>query len=61
MGKPVSSKSTGRRATMELLPPQPDISEPSLHFVDGAIRILLNANAYHLTAVQKTSYSFADR
>jgi His-Xaa-Ser system protein HxsD len=40
---------------------KPDISAPSLHFAEGAVRVLLNADAYQLTAVQKTSYTFADQ
>jgi His-Xaa-Ser system protein HxsD len=39
--------------------PYPEV--PPLRFAEGTVRLLLNADAYHLAAIQKTSYAFADR
>lgn len=46
---------------MDTAKEKPDISAPSLHFADGTVRVVLNADAYGLAAVQKTAYTFADR
>ena len=38
-----------------------DTPGPSICFMDGTVRVVLNADAYRLAAVQRTSYAFADQ